>query len=100
MYVQRFADDFSGRHPRVEAGERVLKDDLCPLSELGQIVHLVDVLPVEDDAAVGRIAQAQQGLPGRRFATTGFADQPEGFPFLDGKGDAIDGLHALGLAAE
>ena len=75
--IERLAEDAGDRHPRVEARERVLEDDLHPAAQ-GQ--HLAATQPaeldaVERDPAGRRLDQPQHAAAGGGLAGAGFADQ-------------------------
>ena len=57
---QRFPDDLPNGHPGVQGGERVLEDDLQILAQVVKLllIHLADVLSVEQDLAAGGLVQA------------------------------------------
>ena len=50
----------------------------------------IKVSPFENDIPFGRRDQSQNGPAERGFSTTGLADQPEHFPFLERKANSID----------
>ena len=63
-------------------------------------VERVQILPLEADAAAGRLLEPQHELGGRGLAAPGFADDAERPPTLDRERDAIDGAHHAAVAAE
>ena len=60
----------------------------------------MQILPLEADAAAGRLLEPEHQLGGRGLAAPGFADHAERLPALDRKRDAIDGAHHAAVAAE
>jgi hypothetical protein len=99
---QPLADDRADRHPRVEAGERVLKDDLHLTPQAPQFAALQreHVSAVEGHRACRRLDQAQDRAPERRLAAAGLADYAQRLPRHDVERDAVDRAHGSRLAAE
>jgi hypothetical protein len=59
-----------------------------------------EVRAVESEDASGGFIEADDGFAEGGFATTGFADEAEGFAGMERQGDVIDGLDAAGGALE
>ena len=73
---QAFPDDRADRHPRIQAGERVLEDDLDPPAQAAAAPWLqrADVDAVELNLAGRRLDEAQDAAPERRLAAARLAD--------------------------
>src|SRR6185312_13131588 len=74
-------DDLANRHARIEAGKRVLEDDLHAAAQGPHLAAglVVDRLAVEVDFAGIGGDQLDQRLPERRLAGARFTDQSERF---------------------
>src|SRR5262245_26184599 len=92
--LERLPDDRAGREARVQAGIGILKHDLqaLTLAAHGLARQGGNVLALENDAAGGRIDQAQDQAPDRGFAASGLADEAQRLPSLQRERDAVDGL--------
>ncbi len=99
---QALADAVGDRRPRIEAGVRVLEDDLHPPAERLEVLAAErrQILPVEPDRARGRFDEAQDKTSDRRLAAARFADEAEGLAAAHVERDAIDGLDAGDLALQ
>src|SRR6266849_8338761 len=99
---QGFANDRADVHARIERCIRVLKDNLDVAAQDAKLAGLQrpDILAFKMYLAPGRFDQAKHATPGSRFATAGFANQPERFAALDVKIDAVARMGAAGSAAE
>jgi hypothetical protein len=89
-------------HAGVERRIGVLKDNLHLLAHglhLGLGVG-DNVFALKEDLPRRRFMKAQHGATGRRFAATRFAHEAEGPPFIDVKGDVVDGAEWAGLGLE
>lgn len=90
--AQRLGDDVADRHPRVEAGHRVLEDDLDPAAQrlavgLGQSVEG----PSEElDVPAFGADEVQQFEEGGGLAGSGLPDERECFTGPDGEVHAVD----------
>ena len=100
--LERFTDDRTDRHARIQAAVRILEDDLHPAPHLAQLVALEahEVLPPEADDPFGRVAQADHGPPGRALAAPRLADQAERLALLDFETDVVHGANAAGFGLE
>jgi hypothetical protein len=100
--AQPLADAVADRRARVEAGVRVLEDDLHPpairLERRALQRHEVD--PIEPDRTGGRIDQPQQQAPDGRLAAARLADEAEGLAAPDVERHAVDGLHLADRALQ
>ena len=87
-------DDVADRHPRVQAGHRVLEDDLHAAAHLLEVVALAleDVLALEPRLALGRLLQAEQRPSEGRLPAAGLADEPEDLAAADLEADPVDRL--------
>ena len=92
--AQTLADAVADRRARVEAGVRVLEDDLHPAPVRLQLRALErrDVPAVEVDRARRRLDEPQQQPPDRRLAAARFADEPQRLAARDLEADAVDRL--------
>ena len=92
--AQALADAVADRGPRVEAGVRVLEDDLHPPAVRleGGALERRELDAVELDRARRRLDEAQEQPPDRRLAAARLADQPEGLAAADVEADAVDRL--------
>ena len=100
--AESLGDAGADRGPRVERRERILEDDLHPAPERLEppAAELRDVGPVEDDAAAGRLDQAQQHAADGGLAAAGLADEAERLAPADGEADVVDGLDLADLAMQ
>ena len=97
--AQPLADAVADRRARVEAGVRVLEDDLHPppVRLEGRALDRGQVRAVEGDRARRRLDEAQQQPPDRRLAAARLADEPERLAAPDLEAHAVHGLdHADG----
>src|SRR6186713_1896559 len=92
MDRQHLRQHASHRFARIEAGVRVLKNDLHSAPKLPQLPAWKpdDFLAIEANAATGRFDQPEDAAPRRRFAATALANQTKGFATLDGERNAVD----------
>ena len=100
--AQPLADAVADRGPRVQAGVRVLEDDLHPAPigpELGALDPR-DIRPIELDPARRRVEEAQDHPADRRLAAARLADEPERLAAPDVERDAVDRLDRADLALE
>src|SRR3990172_1900698 len=101
MQLDRLADLVADGEDRIERGHRLLKDhrdlvaaDLAHLLifEPEQIPAAIEDLSA-DDFSRRRSDQAHDRKRSDALAAARLADQAEGFPFVDGKGHAVDSAH-------
>ena len=103
MQFQHFHDLFTDCHQRVERSHRILKyhGDLVTADFQHFIFRKVDQIDAFQFNAAsledcGRIWQdAQDGAGYCCFASTGFSDKAQSFPFLHIKGNAVDSVNDL-----
>src|SRR6185437_1505804 len=102
MDAEGFADNVARAHARIERGKRILEHDLhlAPDRAHFRLAETRDVLSVDADFARCRLDQPQHAARHRRFAATGFADQPQRLADVDREAHAVDGMHGADLAAE
>ena len=76
---ERLGDAVADRHARIEAGERVLEDDLhrAPAAAQRLAVERGEVLAEPQHAARGRLDQAQDRAAERRLAAAALADHAQ-----------------------
>ena len=91
VHGQALGDDLRHRHPRRQAAERILEDDLHIRAQSPQplLVEFGQVRAVETDIAVRR-HQPQQRIAHGGFAGAAFADQSDGLALMNHHIDAID----------
>ena len=97
----RLADDVHDAHPRIERRVRVLEDHLhleLLLARRGGVEARQRHAPPEP-LAFGQRQQADRQAAERRFAASGFADEPHHFAGRDGEIDVIDGVDHFFLHA-
>ena len=77
-----------------QGGPGILKDrlDHRPVLFQGVAVQRMDIFPIDEHLAGGRLFQTQDELGGRRLATAGLAHQGEGLPRWNREADAVHGL--------
>jgi hypothetical protein len=94
MDFQRLTNNTPHCHTRVQRGIRILEDNLhlTTQSPHSTLVQVGDVLPLEIDRTVRRFNEPQDRAPSSRFSTTTFPYETQGFPFLQGKVDVINGV--------
>src|SRR6185437_10664333 len=73
---------------------------LAPVGAHLLLCQMVDALAAQLDRAGRRFEQLEDGLARRRFAATGFADQPERLALGDREADAVDGIDISGGARQ
>ena len=102
MDIDGLADDVAHRHARIEAGERILEDDLHLLPVLAHLLEGQgrDVDTVEDHFARCGLEKPQDRATDRRLAGSGFANEPQHLACADGKRHILDGLNAVDDARE
>src|SRR5215813_14652190 len=85
---QGLSDDRAHRHPRIQGGVGVLKNDLHVTAEMpeGPLVQRGDFLVVEDDLARRGLNEAQNAAAGGRLAAAGLTHQAQRLPPLNGEG--------------
>jgi len=93
--IHPFGDDFADPHPRVERGERVLKDHLHVPARRAQplALHADQFTAAEANAAGCWCHELQQGLADGRLAAAGFADQRQRAASGNGQRNAVDRKH-------
>ena len=100
-YVEMGEDGFrelsTNRIERIEAGQGVLEnrpDFLAADSSHLFIGQVINAPAAENDFApgdtTGRVEQSDDGIAGRRFPGTGFADYTQNFTLVDMKGNIVD----------
>jgi hypothetical protein len=85
VHQERLGERGVDRHPRIERGERVLKNHLQVAphgSHLGGGAG-GEIAPLEDHGAAGGGHELQDGAGERGFAAAGFAHEPEHLAALD-----------------
>src|SRR5262245_31087487 len=99
---ERLADDPPDAVAWIERGERVLEDHLHPPAQRPQLplAEACDVAPVEDDAAGGRVVEAQNRSADRRLPAARLAHEAESLPAPDRQRDAIDRADVADVAVE
>ncbi len=102
MDIQRLADNGADRHARIQAGERILEDDLHVLAigAHGSGRELGDIAALEEHSARGGLDQAQDGAPDGCFAGAGFADEAYHLARLDGERHIFYGSHGGWMARQ
>ena len=100
--LQALADAVADRRAWVEAGVRVLEDDLHPPPVRLQrgALDLGDVLAIEQDGARRRVDEAQEQPSDRGLAAARLADEAERFAATDLEADAVHGLDEADLPLE
>src|SRR6185437_1765093 len=100
--LERGADDRADALARVQARVRVLEDHLHLAAKRSQRARpeLRDVAALEDDFALGRFVEPDDGAPERRLAAAGLAYEPEGLPLPYGERDVVDGVHGPYLSSQ
>ena len=100
--ADRLGQDVPHPHTRIERGIRVLKHHLHAPTERAKRAgwHVVNPRAIQSHLATRDVKQAQNGLADGGFAAAGFTHQRQGFPFGDGKGNAIHGIDMAGDAAQ
>src|SRR5271169_1718018 len=84
------------RHPRIEARERILKDDLHAPARLAQGARTLaeNVLAIDANSTADRLDQLEDGPARCRLAATGFANQRQGLPCMHAEGYVFHGVNA------
>jgi len=92
----------SNPHARIKGRVRILEDDLHIASTTTEIfsAEFQQVDAVKSDFSRVGLDQAQDRTAGRRFATSRFTDEAEGFAAEDGKADVVHGFHMSRYAGE
>ena len=105
VLAHSFADNFTDRQARGQAGERILEDDLhlgTQRTHFGR-GHVVDFLAVEEHLATGLFtAQTQNSTASRGFSASGLTDQAHRAAAAQVEGNAVHSLniaHSLGQQA-
>ena len=91
---QRFGDDFTDRHARIEARERILEDDLHVLAQAphGFKWQGCELVTEPSDRARGGFDQLQDGAAKRGFSTSRFANDAQSLAGCDIETDTINGF--------
>src|SRR5205809_813725 len=91
---ERLLDDLSRAHARVERRVRILKDDLHIAPRLAQAPARKGEHVLAPDPYFARrgVDEPEHAAPGRRLSAARFADEPEGFPFLNREAHVVDRL--------
>ncbi len=100
VHERALADDLADRHPRVQAGIRVLEHDLhvAPDRDHLAIVELEDRAPVDGDLARRRRDEPEQDLAERGLAAARLPDEAQGLAAKHVEAHAVDGLDGADLA--
>ena len=90
--VDRLRENAADREPRIQAGIRILKDDLHAPAQRPHLAarQTDDLLPFELDAAARRLNQLQDAAARRRLAAAALADQAEHFSGVHVERDPVD----------
>ena len=99
--LERLGDDIMHRHAGVQRGVRVLEDHLHLAADGLQLAlfHMGNVLAVQDDLALARLIDADDGTRAAAFAAAALAHQAEGAAPAQRKADIVHGVD-LGLGAD
>ena len=102
MDLQGVADDRADPFPRIEAGVRILEDQLHLAPERAELAGAVPVdrLALEDDLAGRRLQQADDRPPERRLPAAGLADEAERLARLHREAHAVDRMDLRDLFLE
>jgi hypothetical protein len=96
---QRFGNDFTDTHARIQRGEGVLENHLhvAALQAQGFAGESKQIIALVQNGAVIGFDEAQQHARQGGFAATTFADDGEGFAGLDEKANIVNSDEALTL---
>ena len=99
MHDPRLGHEFSDGHSRVEAGVRILEDELHVLAKMSQCFAggLGDVAAPEADCPGGRFDTSEDGPTGGGLSRAGFADKAKCFPRFDVEAHVIDRMHDVAV---
>ena len=102
VYLERFRNQVTDLHARIQRCERVLIDHLhgAPELLLPLTLEASQVLAIEQDAAVTGGQHLHDGQTSSGFAAAAFADQPQCLAAIERERDAVDSLHSANLAFE
>jgi hypothetical protein len=97
---ERLADDAPHGLARIQGSERVLEDHLHLAPDLPQALALEigDLLPVEEDPAIGRVVQPHDDASQRGLAAARLPHQADRLARVDLEVDAIHGVDLADLA--
>src|SRR5215470_12224622 len=89
---ERRTDDLPHRHPWIQGGEWVLKDELHARAQRTEraAAEPSHVAALKQDLPAGRLAHAQHRPPERALAGAGLADEPQDLAACDREGDILD----------
>src|SRR5262249_61506479 len=95
-------DRASHAHARIQRGERILEDDLHPLTRGPQSRgrQRDEVVALEADAAGRRLDEPQDQPSGGGFTTAGLADEAKDLAALDREADAVHRVDDPSAAAQ
>ncbi len=102
VLLHRLADDVFHDPARIQAGVGVLEDHLDAPAQLAPLRRLergMRVLPVERQAAPGRLVQPHQQPGHRALAAARLADQRQGLALADFETHPVHGMQQLARAA-
>ena len=102
MHAHWFTDDSRDGVPRVQRRVGILEHHLHATPQRAQrtFAQVSDVAPVEDDAPVVRLVEAQDRASDRRLAASRLADEPERLTAADLKRDVVDCANVADVAVE
>jgi hypothetical protein len=102
MDANRLADDLANRHPWIQAGIRILKDDLhsAPQGAKLSLRATGDQLTVKNHPAKRRLDEAKHEAAERALAATALTDKAHCLAPADHNRYAVDGADKTLFAAE
>src|SRR5262245_446920 len=97
MNFERFGDDRSDLHSRIEGRIRILEDDLHASPERPHLasIQFQQITPIKTNFAGSWFDQSQYASPHRGFTASGFSDQSKRFTAVDRERNAVDGANDL-----
>src|SRR5262245_22699882 len=97
--AERFADDLTDRHARIERRIGILKDDLNPPPQFAHSLRgaMGDVRAAKSDRPCRRLLQLENGAADGGLAAPGFADEAERLACGNGESDIVDRLYRRSL---
>src|SRR5579883_1148028 len=95
MHCERLTDNRPYRHPRIQRGVRILKNDLhiSPFASKIVLGQRQKIDSIETDRAGIRLDQAQHSTASGCFTAAGFTDQSKRLSFIDRETHVIDRTH-------
>ena len=102
IITQSDADQLIDGLSGVQRGIGILEDQLHILAGKAQLllVHLIDVLALEQDLTGGGLYQTQNGTAGSGLAAAGLTNQTQGLTLFDGKADVIHSVEHTALGGK